>query len=178
MTDRKWKTWEVIGLLVTLALGNLLHFVYEWSGDSPLTAPIAAVNESTWEHMKLLAVPWILFSLVERAARGRSGGTVPMARALGLLAGLAAIPLLYYTYRGILGFDVMAVDILIFQAAVLLGFWVSWRVQRTGRWTSPAAQIAGVLALLAVLTLFVVWTYRPPHLPLFCDPVTGRYGIQ
>ena len=32
--------------------------------------------------------------------------------------------------------------------------------------------------LLAVLTLFVVWTYRPPHLPLFCDPVTGRYGIQ
>ena len=86
--------------------------------------------------------------------------------------------LLYYTYRGILGFDVMVVDILIFQAAVLLGFWVSWRVQRTGRWTSPAAQIAGVLALLAVLTLFVVWTYRPPHLPLFCDPVTGRYGIQ
>ena len=85
MTDRKWKTWEVIGLLVTLALGNLLHFVYEWSGDSPLTAPIAAVNESTWEHMKLLAVPWVLFSLVERAARGRSGGTVPMARALGLL---------------------------------------------------------------------------------------------
>ena len=100
MTDRKWKTWEVIGLLVTLALGNLLHFVYEWSGDSPLTAPIAAVNESTWEHMKLLAVPWVLFSLVERAARGRSGGTVPMARALGLLAGLAAIPLLYYTCRG------------------------------------------------------------------------------
>ena len=118
MTDRKWKTWEVIGLLVTLALGNLLHFVYEWSGDSPLTAPIAAVNESTWEHMKLLAVPWVLFSLVERAARGRSGGTVPMARALGLLAGLAAIPLLYYTYRGILGFDVMVVDILIFQAAL------------------------------------------------------------
>lgn len=39
MTDRKWKTWEVIGLLVMLALGNLLHFVYEWSGDSPLTAP-------------------------------------------------------------------------------------------------------------------------------------------
>ena len=51
MTDRKWKTWEIIGLLVTLALGNLLHFVYEWSGDSPLTAPIAAVNDTTWEHM-------------------------------------------------------------------------------------------------------------------------------
>lgn len=142
MTDRKWKTWEVIGLLVTLALGNLRILSMSGAATVPDGA-IAAVNESTWEHMKLLAVPWVLFSLVERAARGRSGGTVPMARALGLLAGLAAIPLLYYTYRGILGFDVMVVDILIFQAAVLLGFWVSWRVQRTGRWTSPAGTDRG-----------------------------------
>lgn len=113
------------------------------AGDSPLTAPIAAVNESTWEHMKLLAVPWVLFSLVERAARGRSGGTVPMARALGLLAGLAAIPLLYYTYRGILGFDVMVVDILIFQAAVLLGFWVSWRGAAHGALDVPGGTDRG-----------------------------------
>lgn len=178
MTDRKWKAWAAAGLLVTLALGNLLHFVYGWSGGSPLAAPISAVNESTWEHMKLLAVPWVLFALIERAVRGRGAASVPMARTLGLLAGLAAIPALYYTYRGIVGFDVMVVDILIFQAAVLLGFLVSWRVQRGGRWTSPAAQAAGVLVLLTVLALFVVWTYHPPHLPLFCDPLTGQYGIQ
>ena len=86
--------WELIGFAFTGAVGTLLHFVYEWTGGNPLIAAFCAVNESTWEHMKLLAVPWVLFSLVERAARGRSGGTVPMARALGLLAGLAAIPLL------------------------------------------------------------------------------------
>ena len=36
-------------------------------------ALFSAVNESTWEHMKLLAVPWILFSLVEYIVL-RSGG--------------------------------------------------------------------------------------------------------
>lgn len=63
MKDTRWRTWEIIGLLWTLAAGNLLHFVYDWTGKSVAAALFSAVNESTWEHMKLLAVPWILFSL-------------------------------------------------------------------------------------------------------------------
>ena len=47
-------------MLLTLLLGNLLHFVYDWTGQASWAAYISAVNESTWEHMKLLAVPWIL----------------------------------------------------------------------------------------------------------------------
>ena len=65
MKDTRWRTWEIIGLFWTLAAGNLLHFVYDWTGSSVAAALFSAVNESTWEHMKLLAVPWILFSLVE-----------------------------------------------------------------------------------------------------------------
>ena len=52
MSDRKWRTWEVLGLIFVLAAGNLLHFVYEWCGGSPIAGALASVNESTWEHMK------------------------------------------------------------------------------------------------------------------------------
>ena len=82
---RELRRWEIVGFIATGLFGTLLHFMYEWTGGNRVIAVFSAVNESTWEHMKLLAVPWVLFSLVERAARGRSGGTVPMARALGLL---------------------------------------------------------------------------------------------
>lgn len=57
MKERHWLRWEVAGLFVVIAAGNLLHFVYEWSGESPVAAVFSGVNESTWEHMKLLAVP-------------------------------------------------------------------------------------------------------------------------
>ncbi|MFQ9054171.1 MAG: DUF6512 family protein [Oscillospiraceae bacterium] len=57
MSDRKWRTWEVLGLIFVLAAGNLLHFVYEWCGESPIAGGLASVNESTWEHMKLLTTP-------------------------------------------------------------------------------------------------------------------------
>ena len=45
--------WELIGFAFTGAVGTLLHFVYEWTGGNPLIAAFCAVNESTWEHMKL-----------------------------------------------------------------------------------------------------------------------------
>ena len=175
MKDTRWRTWEVIGLLWTLAAGNLLHFVYDWTGKSTVAALFAAVNESTWEHMKLLAVPWILFSLVEYIAV-RSGG-IAAPRAAGLLVGLAAIPLLFYGYQGIVGRDSMIVDILIFQVAVLLGFWVSWTLQRRRQLSGAGWTVLGLLMLLGVWALFLLFTFRAPDLPLFIDPLTGLRGI-
>ena len=153
MAEKRWRTWETVGLLVVLAAGNLLHFVYDWTGQSPIAAPLAAVNESTWEHMKLFITPWVLWSLVER------------------------IPALFYTYQGILGRGIMWVDVLIFQLAVLLAFWVSWSVQARRVLDGPVWQILGGVTLLAVWGLAIWWTYAPPQLPLFVDPTDGSRGI-
>ena len=174
MRERNWQKWEIIGLFVVIGLGNLLHFVYEWSGESPIAAAFSGVNESTWEHMKLLAVPWILWTVVQTLTVRRSG--VLTARAAGLLTGLAAIPALYYTYTGATGQNFSLVNIIIFQVAVLLAFAVSWQMQKKRRLTGLFWQIAAAVVLLAVTALFFWWTYRPPQLPLFTDPVTGQVG--
>lgn len=176
MTDRTWQKWEIAGLLVTLAAGNLLHFVYEWSGYSPIAAVFSAVNESTWEHMKLLAVPWIIWSVVQAVALRRSNVPVLASRAAGLLVGLAAIPLLYYGYLGVLGQNISLVNILIFQLAVLAAFGVSWCLQAKRCLGAPFWQIAGAVVLLALAAAFAWWTFYPPALPLFVDPTTGLAG--
>ena len=175
MKNTRWQAWETIGLLWTLAAGNLLHFVYQWTGESTVAGLFAAVNESTWEHMKLLAVPWVLWTIAECIGLRSLRPAGP--RAAGLLAGLAAIPLLFYGYVGVIGFHVAVVDVLIFQAAVLLSFWVSTALQKRGTLTAPVWQAAGVLVLAAVSTAFVVWTASPPELPVFIDPTNGTRGI-
>lgn len=176
MSDRKWRTWELVGLLFTIALGNLLHFVYDWSGKNDIAAAFAATNESTWEHMKLLAVPWIIWSFIEWLALRRRKSPVPAARGAGLLVGLTAIPMLFYTYQGIVGRNLPPVNIIIFQAAVLLAFWVSWHIQDKRKWSGKPWQWLGGLLLLAAGVLFVLWTYRPPRLAVFIDPLTGQVG--
>lgn len=177
MTDRRWRKWELAGLFLTLIFGNLLHFVYDWSGQNSVVAAFAAVNESTWEHMKLLAMPWVIWSLVEAVALRSSRQSVLMARALGLLAGLVTIPTVYYTYTGALGVSSMIVDVVLFQAAVLLGALVSWRVLAKNKLTGPIWGAVGLLLLLGIAALFVWWTYAPPVLPIFIDPTNGTVGL-
>ena len=96
---------------------------------------------------------------------------------MGLLAGMAAIPLLFYGYTGITGANVGVVNVLIFQAAVLLAFWVSTALQKRDTLTAPVWQAAGVLVMAALCAAFVIWTVSPPALPVFTDPVDGTRGV-
>ena len=95
----------------------------------------------------------------------------------GPAAGLAAIPLLFYGYVGITGVSVAVVNILIFQTAVLLAFWVSTALQRRGALTGPVWQAAAVLVLLGTCAAFAAWTVSPPELPVFTDPTAGTRGV-
>ena len=168
--------WELAGFLFTAALGTLLHFAYDWSGGSTLAAAFSAVNESTWEHMKLLFFPAFLFSVVQVWVLGRTYPDLLEVRAKAVLTGLALIPTLFYTYTGVLGFHVMWADIAVFFLADLglyaLEFYLLGR-RRAALWR----QAAGLFLLWALAFLFVYWTFRPLHLGLWQDPVTGGYGI-
>jgi len=168
--------WEAAGFFFAAAAGTLLHFLYDWSGGSTLAAVISGVNESTWEHMKLLAVPWILWTAVQAVALRHSGAAVLSARAAGLLAGLAAIPTLYYTYSGILGQSISLVNITIFQIAVLIAFAVSWYMHSRRLLAGRLWQILGAAVCLGAAVLFIWWTFQPPQLPIFADPRTGMRG--
>ena len=99
------------------------------------------------------------------------------AFALSVALGVVFIPAVYYTYTGATGASSMIVDVLLFQAAVLLGAWVSWRILAKGSCIGPVWSAVGLLLLLGVWALAVWWTYDPPQRPLFTDPVTGQTGL-
>ena len=58
--------WQWAGFAVATFGGTILHFLYDWTGGSILISPFSGVNESTWEHMKLLYWPLFLFALIQR----------------------------------------------------------------------------------------------------------------
>ena len=177
MKQRSWQRWELAGLFFAIAAGNLLHFVYEWSGEHPAAALISGTNESTWEHMKLLAVPWIFWTAIQALALRGSGLPVLAGRAAGLLAGVSAIPILFYTYVGIWGKSVSLINIIIFQLAVLLAYGVSTAILRHRILSETVWQVLGAAVLALVAGLFAWWTFAPPQLPVFVDPVSGTAGL-
>lgn len=174
---RKLFFWELGGFLFVGALGTLLHFVYEWSGGSIPAACVSAVNESAWEHMKLLFVPLFLFSVVQVCLLGRNYPNLLAVRALGALTGIALIPVLFYTYTGVLGRSVDWVNITIFFLADLGAFLVDFALLRRGKLSVGWQQILGLAVLWGLAFCFVWCTFRPVHLPLWRDPVTEMYGM-
>jgi len=169
--------WEIIGFIFVVIFGSLLHFVYQWSGNNQLVGLFAPINESTWEHLKLLLVPMVLFSIVEYFAIGKNYPNFIAAKALGIVLGMIAIVAIFYTYTGILGNHFLWADILTFILGVAIAYLYSWRIinkQPIG----PIAQIIGIILVVMLALCFVILTFSPPHIPIFLDSVTKSYGNQ
>ena len=168
---------ELISFLFTAAIGTLLHFLFDLSGQFPPLGAISAVNESVWEHMKLLFVPMAAAAKLQSLLSGDGNKSFWSAKLLGIITGLALIPALYYTYTGGLGIHMTWMDISIFYVSAAAGYlvdilFVRCRAQRVCRWERIAQA-----AILVIALVFVLATFFPPKLPIFQDPVTGEYGI-
>lgn len=172
---RNLSLWQLAGFAFTSIGGTLLHFLYDLTGQSVVAAPFSAVNESTWEHMKLLFFPMFVFALVQ----SRFFGERPdfwCVKLAGSTAGLALIPVLFYTYNGAIGKSPGAVNIAIFFAAAAASFILECALFKKGNVKCRLPYLAfALLCLIGVL--FAVFTFAPPYLPLLEDPITGTYGI-
>ena len=54
------------GILWTLMIGTLSHFFYQWSGENFFVGLLSPVNETIWEHLKLLFFPALFYMLGEK----------------------------------------------------------------------------------------------------------------
>ncbi len=159
----------LLGILFVSLAGSAWHFIYEASGRSTILAFLAPINESTWEHMKLLYFPMLLYLFGEAYILRRNYPGLFAARAVGLTAGLLLIPVLFYTYTGILGHHIFFLDILTFLIAVCAAFFLSFYMAK-GRRQIPLLFALLLLALWSAAFLF--FTAAPPHIGLFQEPKT------
>jgi len=168
--------WELAGILFIAVSGSLLHFVFEWSGNVTPVALFAAVNESVWEHLKLAFWPSLVFAAIEYPFLRRETSNFVVAKAAGFSVTPLVIVLVFYSYTTITGRSILVVDISTFVIAVAAGQILSYRIMTLGE-LSKSLQYASVLALMLLTVAFSLFTYFPPHLPLFQDSRSGGYGI-
>ena len=164
------------GFAFVSIVGTLWHFIYQWTGNNRLVAPVCPVNESPWEHLKLLWFPFLLWCLINlRSTKGQSGAWA--RHCVGAIAGIGVITAVFFTYKGIIGRDIMALDIISFILGVGNAFWLDAVLTRNGKLQGKSAQTAGIFLLLAVSALFMLFTFYPPRIPWFLDEQSGIYGI-
>lgn len=169
------KRWQTAGFLSSSLVGTLLHFGYELTGNSIFAAPFSGVNESTWEHMKLLFFPMLAFGIVQSFFFGKQTGFWCI-KLKGTLMGISLIPILFYTYNGVIGTSPAWINILIFFISTATAYIYEAR-QFFGRSKVCRSDRLAFFTLLIIAALFVIFTFATPKINIFRDPTNGLYGI-
>ena len=167
MEKRRLKRWEIGGFFVVAIMGTLLHFLYEWTGKNAFIGIFSAVNESVWEHLKLLFIPVLIFTLFEYVWIGSYYPNLLCAKALSVLLGMAFIVVFYYTYTGILGKNISWLDIGSYYAAVLISSLYSYKKMKQYKIGKRKCTIIGIFIFLLFFAMFAYFTFEPPQLGVF-----------
>lgn len=166
--------WNAV--IVISVLGTFAHFLYEISGHNKFIALFAAVNESTWEHIKIALTPSLLWGLHDGFVYGAEPNYFP-AKTLSLLTIIITIPAVFYAFKAIFKKAVFWFDILLFYGAIIC----SQLVFRYIIDLSPMGftlEYLGTVGLFIIFGSYMVLTLQPLENFVFQDPITKKYGKE
>lgn len=173
---KKIKPYLTAGFIFVLVAGTLAHFVYDWTEKNSLAGLFTPVNESTWEHMKLVFFPMLIYSLFVYFIFQKEYPCILYAFLAGTLAGTYIMPVIFYTYTGIIGRNFFVLDLVTFLLCVITAFAAASKLSArciSGVPITPYPNCFGFfIGTLSLLTLaaFIIFTIYPPEIGLFAPP--------
>lgn len=173
---RKFRNAELTGIVVTCLLAPLFHFIYEWSGSSSIVGMFSAVNESVWEHSKIIYFPFLFFAIAEYFVVKPDFKRFWASKAVSLAFLPIVMMTFFYTYTGIFGVEILIVDIISALVWLFFAFLISYNLYKSER---RLEQYFGwfVFLFILIFAMEALFTIFPPGIPLFRDSVTGIYGF-
>ena len=162
------KSYIVAGIIFVSVSGTLFHFAYAFSGNNFFIALFTPVNESIWEHTKLIFFPMLLYSLYLNKKLKPAYPCISSAMYFAALLGILLIIVMFYTYSGIIGYHTVFIYICVFYISVIVSFYVAYKLTLSCK----ADKFNVILQALTILMicLFVIFTFYPPDIPLFISP--------
>ena len=108
----------IMSFIIIGIVGTLFHFMYDISNHNKIVGLFSAVNESTWEHIKIALTPTLIWGLID----GFIYGTNPnyfLAKFVSLLIIIFLMPTLYYGHKAIIKKEIFILDIISFYIVIL-----------------------------------------------------------
>lgn len=166
----------IISTIIISMVGTLLHFLYDISKHNKIVGLFAAVNESTWEHIKIALTATIIWSLIDGYIYGINSNYF-LAKFLSLMVIIVLIPLLFYSYKYIFNKTSHFVNVLIFYIAIVCSqFLFSYII--TCEPISYFVQYLSCIGIYIIFACYMIFTLLPIKNFIFKDPISNKYGFK
>ena len=170
------KKIKIIGVFISFIIAIALHFIYK-TIPIPFVSVIAPVNESIWEHMKLIVSSSLIFSIFEYFIYRKKDMTYNnfiLSYAISSMLGIIIYLIIYIPLNDIFGHKTYIAISLLF---IILGFvqYISYYIMNMKKiWHSNDI---GILLIIIIYFVFGYFTYHPPRINLFYDYMNKGFGI-
>ncbi|MBQ6825854.1 MAG: hypothetical protein IJP34_04255 [Clostridia bacterium] len=152
------------------ALGALGHFIYDWSGNIMLLGLIFPINESVWEHLKLVFFPSLLYFFIEYMLISKKAENYIPASISSIFKAMAFIVISFYTLNGIFGKVPDFINIVIYYVSIILMLCCRNKSIEYGKQYSSIMRLILYFLTVVFVALFFIFSFIPPNLNLFKDP--------
>ena len=162
------KKIKIIGIFISFALATILHFIYGLFPNNIISV-IAPVNESIWEHMKLIVSSSLLFSIIEffiYKKKDIAYNNFLLSYAISCILGVIIYLLIYIPLHDIFGYTAYIAIGLLLLILIFIQV-ISYRIMNY-KGIAYAKEIAFLL-IIVIYFLFGYFTYQPPKINLFYD---------
>lgn len=153
----------IIQVMIIFLGGSCLHFTYDLSGYNILVGIFSAINESVWEHTKMVILPTILYDIIYyiRHKNSINKDSWFSSMIINLIVAIFTMPLLYYFYTGAFGKEILIIDIIIFLLSVIFGTYFGWQFYHKNK------VLPWKLLLIIIIVTYVLFTFYQPNIPIF-----------
>lgn len=174
MDIKKIRNYQIFSVVLAFVLGTILHFTYKLSGENKIVAVFSSINESVWEHLKLLYFPMLLSTIIGLFYFRKGVPNFLCSKTIGIIVAMFFTVVFFFTYTGTLGRHIAVIDIASFFIAVLLGEFISYLLIIN---KFKCSNKIAIIVLIVLFASFIIFTFFTPNIGIFRDPVTGKYGI-
>ena len=165
----------ILEIILICLIGTLLHFTYEMSHHNKAVAYFSAVNESTWEHIKIGLTPTFIYMILDYFIL--KGNNFFFSKLLVLASIMFLIPIIFYSYTIFTKKPVLPLDVISFYVTItisqIIGYYIS-NLNDLGN----TYNIIGIIGTIIVFIMYSLFSYYAPKIFLFKDPITKKYGLE
>lgn len=165
-----------IGMVLISIVGTILHFTYELSKHNKFVAIFSAVNESTWEHIKICITPTFLWSLYDGYVNGINSNYL-IGKSMCLLTIIILIPFLFYIYTAFTKRSILFVDVICFYITVICSNLVFNYFINIDALPFIYTYLCCILLFIEI-GAYMFLTFNPLKNIIFEDPISHKYGLE
>ncbi len=165
-----------LSIIIIVTLGFIFHYLYQLTNQNFFIGMISPVNESVFEHLKLVLYPsliwWTIFYIINKDKIN-----APIWFLGFFISSIISMIIIMNTYYLLkYGFNIssLIMNIITLILAVitgqLLGYFIYIKINN----------VIIMLPIILIITLIISFsclTINPPKLPIFKDDLNNTYGM-